>query len=34
MIVFELDSDGRCIDAKRIKILDNQPKIITQAWVD
>jgi metallophosphoesterase (TIGR00282 family) len=34
LIVFELDDSGRCIDAKRIKILDSSPKIITQAWID
>ena len=34
MIVFELDSDGRCIDAKKIKIYDNKPKIVTDAWIE
>ena len=34
MLVFELDSNGRCIEAQKIKIHDNKPKIVTQAWVD
>jgi len=34
MIVFELDNQGRCIGAEKIKIHDEQPKILTQAWID
>lgn len=33
MVVFELDDDGRCIDAKKVKIYDDNPELITQAWV-
>ncbi|SFV62071.1 Phosphoesterase family protein [hydrothermal vent metagenome] len=32
MIVFELDGNGRCIGAEKIKIYDEKPKIVTQAW--
>ena len=34
MIVFELDEEGRCVDAQKIKIYDDQPKIVTPAWVE
>ncbi|MDQ1326200.1 MAG: 2,3-cyclic-nucleotide 2-phosphodiesterase [Campylobacterota bacterium] len=34
MVIFELDEEGRCKDAKKIKIYDNQPKIVTNAWID
>jgi len=34
MIVFELDDTGRCVGAKKIKIHDDKPKIVTQAWED
>jgi len=34
MIVFELDNSGQCIDAKKIKIYDNYPKIVTKAWIE
>ncbi|RUM72573.1 MAG: metallophosphoesterase [Sulfurovum sp.] len=34
MVVFELDDDGRCIGAEKIKIYDDKPKIVTQAWRD
>jgi metallophosphoesterase (TIGR00282 family) len=34
MIVFELDDDGRCVGAEKIKIYDDKPKIVTKAWVD
>ncbi|CAA6818976.1 MAG: Phosphoesterase family protein [uncultured Sulfurovum sp.] len=34
MIVFELDDNGRCVGAEKIKIYDDKPKIITQAWMD
>ncbi len=34
MVVFELDEDGRCVGAEKIKIYGEKPKIVTQAWVD
>ena len=34
MVIFELNDNGRCIDAKKIKIYDNNPAIVTEAWVD
>ena len=34
MIVFELDDNGCCIDAQKIKIYDDKPKIVTKAWID
>ena len=34
MLVFELDDNGRCIGAEKIKIHDDKPKIVTQAWMD
>jgi len=34
MVVFELDDDGRCIGAEKIKIHDDMPKIVSKAWVD
>ncbi len=34
MIVFELDDEGRCHQAQRVKIYDNHPKIVTDAWVE
>lgn len=34
MVVFELDENGRCIQADKIKIHDDKPKIVTSAWVD
>jgi metallophosphoesterase (TIGR00282 family) len=34
MIVFELDDDGRCVAAEKIKIYDDKPKIVSQAWMD
>jgi len=34
MIVFELDDEGRCVGAEKIKIHDDKPKIVTQAWMD
>ncbi len=33
MIVFELDDEGRCVDAEKIRIYDEKPKIVTQAWI-
>jgi len=34
MVVFELDDEGRCVGAEKIKIHDDTPKIVTQAWMD
>lgn len=34
MVIFELDDEGRCRDAKKIKIYDNTPQIVTDAWTD
>ncbi len=34
MIVFELDDEGRCVGAEKIKIHDDNPKVVTQAWID
>ena len=34
MIVFELDSDGRCIDAQKIKLFDDKRKIVTKALIE
>lgn len=34
MIIFELDDHGRCVWAEKVKIYDNKPKIVTQAWMD
>jgi len=34
MVVFELDENGRCVAAEKIKIYDEKPKIVTKAWVD
>ena len=34
MIVFELDDMGRCVGAEKIKIYDDKPKVVTQAWID
>jgi len=34
MVIFELNDDGNCICAKKIKIHDNQPKIVTDAWME
>ncbi len=34
MVVFELDDMGQCIGAEKIKIYDNQPKIVTKAWLE
>ncbi len=33
MVVFELDDEGRCIGAEKIKIYDDAPKIVTPAWI-
>jgi len=34
MVIFELDEYGRCVGAEKIKIHDDKPKIVTQAWLD
>ena len=34
MVVFELDDDGQCMDAQKIKIYDDKPKIITKAYLE
>ena len=34
MIVFELDDEGRCVGAEKIKIYGNSPKIISKAWIE
>ncbi len=34
MVVFELDDNGHCIEAKKIKIYDDHPKIVTKAWIE
>ena len=34
MVVFELDDEGQCVGAEKIKIYDDKPKIVTQAWMD
>ena len=34
MIVFELDDEGRCVEAEKIRIYDELPKVITKAWVE
>ncbi|PHS41805.1 MAG: metallophosphoesterase [Sulfurovum sp.] len=34
MIVFELDENGRCVGAEKIKIHDDKPKIVTKAWTE
>ena len=34
MIIFELDDNGQCIEAKKIKIYDNKPKIVINAWME
>ena len=34
MIVFELNEEGQCIAAEKIKIYDESPKVVTQAWME
>ena len=34
MVVFELDENGQCIGAEKIKIYDDKPKIVTKAWME
>ena len=34
MIVFELDEEGRCVEAQKIKIYGDKPKVMTKAWME
>jgi metallophosphoesterase (TIGR00282 family) len=34
MVAFELDENGRCIGAEKIKVYDDAPKVVTAAWMD
>lgn len=34
IVVFELDEEGRCVGAEKIKIYDDKPKIVTSAWME
>jgi metallophosphoesterase (TIGR00282 family) len=34
MVVFELDEEGRCVGAEKIKIYDDKPKVVTNAWME
>ena len=34
MVVFELDDEGQCVGAEKIKIYDDKPKIVSKAWMD
>jgi len=34
MVVFELDNEGQCRRAEKIKIYDDTPKIVTPAWIE
>jgi len=34
MVVFELDDNGQCVAAEKIKIYDDKPKIVTKAWME
>jgi len=34
MVVFEMNEQGRCIGAEKIKIYDDAPKVVTSAWMD
>jgi calcineurin-like phosphoesterase len=34
MVVFELDDNGWCIGAEKIKVYDDAPKVVTAAWMD
>jgi len=34
MVVFELNDEGQCMDAEKIKIYDGYPKIVTKAWIE
>ena len=34
MIVFELDDNGRCIEAEKVKIYDEKSKVVMQAWIE
>ncbi|MCF6205391.1 MAG: YmdB family metallophosphoesterase [Sulfurovum sp.] len=34
MVMFELDENGRCVGAEKIKIYDEVSKVITPAWIE
>ena len=34
MVAFELDENGRCIGAEKIKVYEDAPKVVTSAWID
>ena len=34
MVIFELGDEGCCKDAKKIKLYDDHPAIVTEAWVE
>ena len=34
MVLFELDDNGQCVGAEKIKIYDDRPKILTQALIE
>ncbi|MCB4742853.1 MAG: YmdB family metallophosphoesterase [Sulfurovum sp.] len=34
MIIFELNDEGRCIDAKKIKIYEEEAQVVTSAWLE
>ncbi len=34
MVVFELDENGRCIGAEKIKVYDEKPKVVTSAFME
>ena len=34
MLVFELDEEGRCRSAEKIKIYDDNPKVVAKAWIE
>jgi len=34
MVVFELDDEGRCLGAEKIKVYDEKPKVVTSAWIN
>jgi len=34
MVVFELNEEGRCVGAEKIKIYDDKPKMVTKAWIE
>ncbi len=34
LVIFELDSDGRCLGAKKLKIFDDGREIVSDGWID